>query len=90
MLVKCGPTGLAAGEIARRVGLAPSALSFHLAHLERAALLRSWRVQRNIYYAADLEGVRRLLTFLTADCCDGRPEICGALTHFALTREETT
>ena len=79
LLVRCGPAGLTAGEIARRVGAAPSALSFHLAHLERAGLLRSWRVQRNIFYAVQFDGVRRLLTFLTADCCNGHPEICGGL-----------
>lgn len=90
LLIKRGPKGLAAGEIARRVGVAPSALSFHLAHLERAGLLRSWRVQRNIFYAADLEGVRRLLTFLAADCCDGRPEICGELAQFAATPGATS
>ena len=79
LLVKRGPSGLAAGEIGRRVGLSPSSLSFHLAHLERAGLVRSWRVQRNIFYSVEIEGVRRLLAFLTADCCDGRPEICGGL-----------
>ena len=25
----------------------------------------------------DIEGMRRLLTFLTQDCCHGHPEICG-------------
>jgi len=77
LLVQQGPPGLPAGEIAGRVGLAPSALSFHLAQLDRAGLLRSWRVKRNIYYAVDVEGMRRLLAFLTEDCCQGRPELCG-------------
>ena len=35
MLVKEGPDGLSAGKIAARIGVAPSAMSFHLAHLER-------------------------------------------------------
>ena len=78
-LVKEGPSGLAAGEIARRLGLAPSALSFHLAQLERAGLLRSWRVKRHIFYAVEIDGMRRLLGFLTEDCCQGQPEICAAL-----------
>ena len=79
VLVKEGPSGLAAGEIARRLGLAPSALSFHLAQLERAGLLRSWRVKRHIFYAVEIGGMRRLLGFLTEDCCLGKPEICAAL-----------
>jgi len=40
-------------------------------------LLRSWRVQRQIFYAADYEGVRQVLAFLMDDCCSGIPEICG-------------
>ena len=74
-----GPNGLPAGDIAERVGVPPSTLSFHLKELDRAGLARSWRVQRQIRYAADYEGLRRLLAFLTADCCNGHPEICGGL-----------
>ncbi|MCG8354614.1 MAG: metalloregulator ArsR/SmtB family transcription factor [Kiloniellales bacterium] len=79
LLVKRGPAGLAAGQIAESVGLAPSALSFHLAHLERAGLLQSWRVRRHIFYAVKVEGVRALLMFLTEDCCQGHPEICAPM-----------
>jgi Predicted transcriptional regulators len=77
MLVREGPNGLPAGEIAARIAVPPSTLSHHLAHLERAGMLRSWRVERRIYYAIDVEGTRRLVTFLTEDCCQGRPEMCG-------------
>ncbi len=79
ILIEEGPSGLPAGAIAERLGVPPSTLSFHLAHLERAGLLRSTRLQRQVIYAADVEGTRRLLTFLTADCCQGHPEICGGL-----------
>jgi DNA-binding transcriptional ArsR family regulator len=77
LLVREGPTGLPAGEIAERVGVAPSTLSFHLAQLERAELIRSARVQRQIFYALDVRGTRRLVGFLTEDCCRGNPELCG-------------
>ncbi len=77
LLVQEGPNGLAAGEVADRIGVPPSTLSHHLAQLEHAGLLRSWRVQRNIFYALDVEGTRRLVAFLTEDCCAGQPEICG-------------
>jgi len=79
LLVKHAPEGLAAGEVAARIGIAPSALSFHLAHLERAGLLRAKRDKRNIIYRVDTEGMRRLLAFLSEDCCRGRPELCGGL-----------
>jgi ArsR family transcriptional regulator, arsenate/arsenite/antimonite-responsive transcriptional repressor / arsenate reductase (thioredoxin) len=76
LLVREGPSGLPAGEIADRVAVPASTLSRHLAHLEQAQLLRSWRVKRQIYYAVDIGGTGRLLAFLMEDCCQGRPEIC--------------
>ena len=49
----------------------------------RAGLLRSWRRHRHVFYAADYEGTRGLLTFLTHACCQGHPEICGDLMRLA-------
>lgn len=77
LLVQVGPNGLTAGEVGQQLGVTASTLSHHLAILERAGLLRSWRVQRHIHYATDFEGTRRLLSFLVEDCCGGRPELCG-------------
>lgn len=77
LLVRHAPQGLPAGQIAAQVGIPASTMSTHLAHLERAGLLRSWREQRRILYAVETEGIRRLVTFLTEDCCGGRPELCG-------------
>ncbi|MCP5373020.1 MAG: helix-turn-helix transcriptional regulator [Hyphomicrobiales bacterium] len=81
LLVRQGPSGLRAGEISARLGVPPSTLSAHLSRLESAGLLRSWRDARNVIYAPHVEGVRLLLTFLTEDCCQGHPEMCG--TQFA-------
>lgn len=77
LLMKQLPNGLPAGQIAARIGTSASTMSTHLAQLERAGFLRSWREQRHIYYAANLEGVRHLLQFLTEECCEGHPELCG-------------
>jgi len=79
LLVRAGPVGLPAGNIAERIGVQPATLSFHLKELERAGLLTSRRESRQIYYALDVEGMRGLLAFLTEDCCGGRPEICAPL-----------
>lgn len=79
LLVQTGPNGLPAGEIARQLGVQPATLSFHLNQLERAGLVTSRRQSRQIIYAAHFAGMRELLTFLTENCCDGRPEICGDL-----------
>ncbi|MBI1209686.1 MAG: helix-turn-helix domain-containing protein [Azospirillum sp.] len=79
LLIREAPNGLPAGEIASRLAVTGPTLSFHISRLERAGLVRSVRVHRQIIYAADLEGSRRLMSFLTEDCCQGRPEICGGL-----------
>lgn len=76
-LVKAGPNGLTAGEIAEGLKVPASTMSHHLATLERAGLATARRESRSIFYAADFEGTRRLLAFLMEDCCQGRPEICG-------------
>jgi ArsR family transcriptional regulator len=78
MLVRAGAEGLNAGEIARRLAVPPSSLSFHLSQLESAGLVGARRDQRKLYYSINSEAVRALLFFLTEDCCDGRPELCGA------------
>ena len=77
LLVKCGPSGMPAGEIADRVGISATNTSFHLKELDRAGLLRATRAGRYIRYAVDVDGMRKLLTYLTEDCCQGRPELCG-------------
>jgi DNA-binding transcriptional ArsR family regulator len=54
-------------------------MSHHLATLERAGLVQSERESRLIHYRADYAGMRRLLTFLMQDCCQGAPEMCSDL-----------
>jgi ArsR family transcriptional regulator, arsenate/arsenite/antimonite-responsive transcriptional repressor len=79
LLVREGPDGLPAGQIAEQLDVVPPTLSAHLAQLERAKLVRSWRVERRIYYAVDIEGTRSVLRYLTEDCCQGQPDLCGQL-----------
>lgn len=77
LLVRAGPDGLAAGEVAREVGVLPNTLSTHLAILVHGGLIRARRDGRSIIYSADYDGMSELLGFLVADCCAGRPEICA-------------
>jgi len=79
LLVKAGPEGLSAGEIASTLGLAASSLSFHLSHLENAGMVSGTRAGRNILYRLETTAMRDLLGFLTEDCCQGRPELCAEL-----------
>lgn len=77
LLVQHGPPGLPAGEIAERLAVNGSTLSRHLAQLERAGLLRSWRLKQMIFYAVDETGTQRLLAFLNEDCCKANPDSCS-------------
>ena len=79
LLVKAGPEGLAAGEVARTLGIAPSTLSAQLLLLSNARLVSARRDGRSIIYAANFEVMSSLLLFLTEDCCGGQPEICAPL-----------
>lgn len=71
LLVKRGPEGLAAGEIAERIGVVPSSLTFHLQHLTRAGLLTQRRAGRQLIYATDFEVMNGLVGYLTENCCEG-------------------
>ncbi|NJL40307.1 MAG: helix-turn-helix transcriptional regulator [Leptolyngbyaceae cyanobacterium RM2_2_4] len=75
LLVRAGPSGLSAGEIAAALSVNSSTMSRHLAQLERANLLHAWRVQRRVFYAIDWDGTSQLLRFLTEDCCKADPSI---------------
>lgn len=68
-LVRRGPAGIAAGELAEALGIAPPTLSFHLAHLARAGLIGARRQGRSIVYSADFAAMRELVGFLFENCC---------------------
>jgi len=86
LLVRVAPEGMPAGQIADRLDVPASTLSTHLAQLERAGLLKSWREQQRILYAVDTDGTRNLVGFLVNDCCGGQPELCGYETSRLPTR----
>jgi DNA-binding transcriptional ArsR family regulator len=78
LLVRAGPSGVPAGEIAKHAGISPTATSFHLKELDHAGLVTQTRSGRFVRYAVRVEGMRQLLTYLTEDCCQGQPELCGS------------
>lgn len=78
-LATAEPQGIAAGELARHLGVPQNTMSAHLSVLVRAGIACSSRSGRSIIYRADLVALRAVLLFLLQDCCDGRPEICAPL-----------
>ena len=87
LLLRAHPEGCAAGDIATALRIPPSSLSCHLASLHAAGLVESERDRRRVVYRADLGGMRRIMRYLTRDCCGGNPEICADL--FAVPKGET-
>lgn len=79
LLVRAEPAGLAAGEIARTLDVAPNTLSSHLAILTRAGLLQSERDGRSIIYRVQLDHLRTLILFLLQDCCGGNAQLCAPI-----------
>ena len=77
MLVKAGPEGLSAGEIAERLGALQNTLSSHLHKLSRAGIVVSQRSGRHIIYRADFDAVGGLLVYLMEDCCGGNSKVCA-------------
>lgn len=78
-LVKAGPEGLSAGEVSRRLGIAPNTLSASFMILSHAGLVTSTRAGRSIIYRAEFDRMAALVAFLVDDCCQGRPEVCAPL-----------
>jgi len=72
LLVARGPEGLPAGEIGGKLDLPPATLSFHLAHLARAGLVRPRQEGRFVIYSADYASMNALVGYLTENCCGGR------------------
>ncbi len=77
LLVQHGPSGLAAGEIAAQLNLAPATLSFHLKELSHAGLIRPRQEGRFIFYAADFGAMAALVAFLTENCCAADGTSCA-------------
>ena len=78
LLVQAGAQGMTAGSIADALGLPNSSLSFHLAALTRAGLIRQERHSRSLVYSADYAAMNDLVGYLMENCCGGAECSTGA------------
>jgi len=76
LLVEAGREGMPAGHIADSLKLQPNALTFHLDRLREAGLVTVRREGRSMIYAARYAAMNALVSYLTDQCCQGRPELC--------------
>lgn len=83
LLMRAGPEGLVAGEIASALGVPPTNLSFHLKALTQSGLLGVTPEGRYQRYRANLALMQDLVAYLTAECCAGHPEQCEELQGLA-------
>lgn len=70
-LVVAGPGGLTPGAMAEQLGVAPSALSFHLKELSHSGLVSNEARGRNLIYRANFSQMNALLGYLAEHCCEG-------------------
>ena len=71
LLVRAGADGLPAGAIAGELGIPNSSLSFHLAHLNQAGLVKQERQGRSLIYSANYAATNALVGYLMENCCAG-------------------
>jgi len=79
-LVVQGDEGASAGAIGEAVDAAPSKITFHISALERAGLVSSERVSRQIIYRIEFSHMGKLIAYLMHDCCGGNTKVlscCG-------------
>lgn len=76
LLVKAGPQGMPAGQLARSSRMPAPTVSFHLAKLVAADLAWSRKEGRFVIYGPEIAAMNRLLGYLTDECCGGQPALC--------------
>jgi len=76
LLMRRYPGSVAAGEIAKTLGLKANTASAYLATLRQAGLIEQQRVATSLHYSANLPQIRALFGGLIADCCQNRPDLC--------------
>lgn len=69
LLLSAHPHGLVVGDILAQLGIPPSTLSHHLEKLKNELLVTVRRESTYLWYSANTEALRELLTFLYAECC---------------------
>ncbi|MDV7338063.1 metalloregulator ArsR/SmtB family transcription factor [Terasakiella sp. A23] len=75
-LVRIGPDGAAAGDIAAACDISASTLSHHLNQMRSSGLVDRERKARSLIYSVNFDAMNDLIGFLSDECCEGKPELC--------------
>jgi len=68
-LVRAGITGMAVGEIQKKLGTPNSTLSHHINHLRGVGLIRQERESTVLRCFIDYRKINAIVQFLTEECC---------------------
>ncbi|MFN3954756.1 MAG: ArsR/SmtB family transcription factor [Pararhodobacter sp.] len=77
LLIRAGESGLRVGDIGSHLDLAPSTLAHHLSALVDAGLVQQDKCGREVFNRVNYAAVRRVVEFLTAECCAGVPVLAS-------------
>jgi ArsR family transcriptional regulator len=69
LLLAAHPEGMVAGEVQVEMGIPASTLSHHLEKLKQVGLVKVRRESTFLWYAADTDALKEVLTFLYEECC---------------------
>ena len=78
LLVKRGPEGFSPSDIAGKLGIGATTLSFHLKQLQNAGLVDVRRDGRYLFYSTRFDRMKDLVGFLTDQCCSQADAACDA------------
>ena len=73
-LVRAGRTGMAVGEIQKKLGTPNSTLSHHINHLRGVGLIRKQRESTILRCFIEYHRIEAIVKFLTEECCAAEPE----------------
>jgi ArsR family transcriptional regulator len=76
LLIKHAPDGLVAGEIAKRLKIPSTNLSFHLKELVHSGLVDMEKEGRFRRCRANVPLMLEVIAYLTSECCSGNPGQC--------------
>jgi ArsR family transcriptional regulator len=68
-LVRAGNTGMAVGEIQKKLGTPNSTLSHHINHLRAVGLIRQTRESTILRCFIEFNKIQAIIDFLTEECC---------------------
>jgi DNA-binding transcriptional ArsR family regulator len=78
LLLAAHPQGMVVGDLQEELGIPGSTLSHHLEKLKNKGLVGVRRQRTYLWYTANTEALRELLSFLYAECCTRNKAIRAA------------